>query len=229
LRRLRIVLVVAPALTTLLTTKALAQYAYQTDLVPIAQEYGVGYVQYLRGGDLGGTWESWAKFDSDSTAIYGITSGGCCLSVYSAWAIFDVSAFQSPIDVKNVWITSYIYHDDADWNPTSYHGLSVDPRTSDAETIWNAMPGGDFYADDLLGLPPFSEGEYTTLLNATARTAFFNAVNGSGLFGVWIYNEDGPVTKMKGWSQGMPRLTVAYEYPTPTFRSTWGAVKALYR
>jgi hypothetical protein len=224
------------ALLMLAISQASAQAEQQVDLVPLAEEFGVGYVEGMYFPDWADT--SYYKADGESRAAYGgyfqevapPASGGHAWM--RAWALYDVSAFSASFQVKELLIGSYIYPCDDNEQKTYYRRLSLDPRENEAQTCMDALDGLIY---GLGGSIPDTASEVATPLNSSAIADFEEAVNGSGLFKIGITGFDEWVSwgysdvYIDGWSVGRPILTVVYEDPgTPVRSMTWGMLKVRY-
>jgi len=215
---------------------ASAQYAYQQEILPVAEEYGVGFVEHRRAHG-----ESFGKYDGSASATY----GNYRLEFFGeddyAWAIYDVSHFRTFVQVNQIslnnhmnslWLSSPYY-----MHETQYRRVTQDLRTLDAEPCMNALNDSVytwFYT-------PHVDDEVITVLGDMATRDFEAAVNGSGFFivGITGYGDwwdpgcagcaDDEMVEIRGWAQQYPRLIVEYEYPVPVGPMTWGRIKALYR
>jgi hypothetical protein len=203
-----------------------AQAELQDDLVPMAEEFGVGYIQH---GALNEPY--WHKIDGPDFARYGTlpppappASG----QEFRAWAMYDVSHFPPVIEVTELTLIHYINPYVEPEHLTDYGRLIQDLRGLDAETCWNALEGDNYQSI----ITPGVEGEVVTVLGNTANQDFEDAVKGDGLFGISISGCCGfesNLVWMKGWEFGYPRLTVIYQNLVPAQLTSWGKIKSLYR
>jgi len=211
------------ALLILVCPNGLAQ-TNQVDLVPLAEEYGVGYIFFQTGG---GSY-FFTKHDGEERAFYGSNQIEEYRFILRAWAVFDVSSLPSAIQVKELSINSYTYPAYDPEQTTLYRRFPLDPRALEAEACWNAL-GDMVYA---WASVPDVASDVITVLGDTANADFEKAVKGSGVFQIGITgyedHRDGRIDVL-GWGEGRPRLTVVYEdSATPVTPTTWGQIKAQY-
>lgn len=211
------------ALALVSPAAALAQGPEEIELSPIPEAHGVGFV--TRESDMMNPITSYTKTDGSDAATYGSWQDMMTLRQSIAWAVFDASGFKSGTDVLALELSTYVIPSQSARHETFYAAMTLDPRSNDAQKIWDA-PFEGYYAQNVLEAP-VSEGLCAVELNELAREHLEAAIDGGGLFIVKLQSP-GYELDIRGWGQDEPLLRVSYDEKVPIADSSWGRLKALY-